>query len=67
MKSLLSSNPALWFLFLFNLAVAVAVGFEAVADSLGLSAIQQIVTCVGMGFVALGAGSTLLRRRMQTA
>lgn len=67
MKSLLSSNPALWFLFLFNLAIALAVGFEAVADSLGLSGIQQIVTCVGMGFVSLGAGSTLLRRRLQTA
>ncbi|MGO4616111.1 hypothetical protein AB4305_17680 [Nocardia sp. 2YAB30] len=67
MKSLRSSKPVLWFLFLFNLAVALAVGFESVANSLGLDTTQQILTCAGMGLVSLGAGAGLLRRRLQTA
>ncbi|WP_433526196.1 hypothetical protein ACQPZ2_15540 [Nocardia pseudovaccinii] len=64
-QTLLSAKPTLWFLFLFNLAIALAVGFEPVADSLGLAGVQQIVTCVGMGLVSLGAGAALLRRRLQ--
>jgi hypothetical protein len=42
MKSLLSSTPVLWFLFLFNLVVAVAAAF-------GLHGTQQIMTSAGMG------------------
>ncbi|MCT9075741.1 hypothetical protein [Streptomyces fulvoviolaceus] len=56
MKSLLSSRPVLWFLFLFNLAVmAVA---PAVVDGA-----QAVMTSVGMGVVSLGAGVSLLRTR----
>jgi hypothetical protein len=58
MKTLLSSKPVLWFLFLFNLVVAVAAGV-AVHNS------QGIVTAVGMGAVSLGAGMGLLRQRVQ--
>lgn len=67
MKSLLSGKPVLWFLFLFNLGVALALGFDPVADSLGLDGLQQILASAGMGVVALGAGASLLRRRPQTA
>ncbi|MDL5204496.1 hypothetical protein [Streptomyces sp. ALI-76-A] len=49
MKSLLASKPALWFLCLFNLVVALAAPF--VVDGA-----QGIATSVGMGVVALGAG-----------
>ncbi|MGW1622204.1 hypothetical protein [Streptomyces sp. NPDC002172] len=56
MKALLSSRPTLWFLFLFNLTVAAAAPF--VVDGT-----QGILTSVGMGVVALGAGSGLLRSR----
>ncbi|MCX4763688.1 hypothetical protein OG562_22525 [Streptomyces sp. NBC_01275] len=56
MKALLSSRPVLWFLFLFNLAVAAVAPF-AVAGAQGL------LTSAGMGVVALGAGSGLLRSR----
>jgi MFS family permease len=58
MKSLLSSKPVLWFLFLFNLLVALVAG-------VGFHGSQAIVTSVGMGVVALGAGSALLRGRLQ--
>ncbi|MFI6776529.1 hypothetical protein [Nocardia sp. NPDC050412] len=61
----LSAKPTLWLLFLFNLAIALAVGFEPVADSLGLDGVQQIATCVAMGLVSVGAGAALLRRRLQ--
>lgn len=54
MKSLLSSTPVLWFLFLFNLVVAVAAPF--VVDG-----VQGVMTAAGMGVVSLGAGVTLLR------
>ncbi|MFF0014607.1 hypothetical protein [Streptomyces sp. NPDC005374] len=54
MKSLLSSTPVLWFLFLFNLAVAAAAPF--VVDGT-----QGVMTAVGMGVVSLGAGVGLLR------
>ena len=58
MKSLLSSPPVLWFLFLFNLAVAAIAPF-AVAGPQGL------LTSAGMGVVALGAGMGLLTRSRQ--
>ncbi|RDG39293.1 hypothetical protein [Streptomyces corynorhini] len=54
MKSLLSSKPVLWFLFLFNLVVAAIAPF--VVDGA-----QGMVTSVGMGVVSLGAGVGLLR------
>ncbi|WP_194830150.1 hypothetical protein [Nocardia sp. XZ_19_231] len=66
MKSLLSSNPALWFLFVLNLTIALAFGFEPVADSLGLDGTQQVLASVFMGLIGLGAGANLLRRRLQT-
>ncbi|MFJ7998794.1 hypothetical protein ACIQ7D_16855 [Streptomyces sp. NPDC096310] len=62
MKSLLSSRSVLWFLFLFNLVVAVVAPF--VVDGA-----QGVVTAVGMGAVALGARIGLLRddaRRLGT-
>ena len=56
MKALLSSRPVLWFLFLFNLVVAVAAPFA-------VNGAQGAMTAVGMGVVSLGAGSALLRGR----
>lgn len=58
MKSLMSSKPVLWFLFLFNLAVAAAAPF--VVDGS-----QGVMTAVGMGVVSLGAGVSLLKGRGQ--
>ena len=58
MKNLLSSKPVLWFLFLFNLVVALAAPF--VVDGA-----QGIATSVGMAVVSLGAGSALLKGRAQ--
>jgi len=60
MKSLLSSRPVLWFLFLFNLVVSVAAGFA-------LHGMQQVTTSAGMGAVAIGAGAALFLRRRQRA
>ena len=54
MKTLLSSKPVLWFLFLFNLVVALAAPF--VVDGA-----QGIATSVGMAVVSLGAGVSLFR------
>ncbi|MGF7236777.1 MAG: hypothetical protein ACQSGP_17715 [Frankia sp.] len=59
MKSLLSKRPVLWFLFLFNLIVAVAAYF-VVGGS------QGMLTSVGMGVVALGAGFGLLKRPQES-
>jgi hypothetical protein len=59
-KSLLSSKPVLWFLFLFNLVVSVAAGFA-------LHGMQQVTTSAGMGAVAIGAGAALFLRRRQRA
>ncbi|MFF4257485.1 hypothetical protein ACFY1L_40500 [Streptomyces sp. NPDC001663] len=56
MKSLLSSKPALWFLFLFNAVVAAVAPF--VVDGT-----QGVMTAVGMGVVSAGAGVSLLRNR----
>ncbi|MEU1300393.1 hypothetical protein [Streptomyces shenzhenensis] len=58
MKTLLSSRPVLWFLFLFNLVVAAAAPFA-------VDGTQGVVTGVGMGAVSLGAGSALLRGQAQ--
>jgi hypothetical protein len=66
MKSLLSSRPVLWFLFLFNAAVAVAVavgGHHLHLHGQPLHGPQQLMTAVGMGVVALGAGTALARGR----
>ncbi|MFJ8108835.1 hypothetical protein [Streptomyces sp. NPDC096132] len=60
MKSLLASRPVLWFLFLFNLVVAVAAPF--VVDGS-----QGVMTAVGMGVVSLGAGVSLLRGKRAAA
>ncbi len=60
MKSLLSSKPVLWFLFLFNLVVSVAAGFA-------LHGVQQVTTSAGMGAVAIAAGAALFLRRRQRA
>jgi hypothetical protein len=60
MKSLLSSKPALWFLFLFNLAVAAVAPFA-------VDGAQGVMTAVGMGVVSMGAGVSLLRGRRSAA
>ena len=56
MKTLLSSRPVLWFLFLFNLAVAAVAPFA-------VDGTRGVMTAVGMGVVSLGAGVSLLRDR----
>jgi hypothetical protein len=66
MKSLLSSRPMLWFLFLFNAAVAVAAGVgghHLHIHGNTLHGSQQLMTCAGMGVVALGAAVALLAKR----
>lgn len=70
MKSLLTSRPVLWFLCLFNAAVAVAIGtagHHIHIHGQTLHGTQQIATCAGMGIVALGAAAGLLRHRPQPA
>jgi len=59
-KSWLSARPVLWFLFLFNGAVAVGAG-------LFVHGSQGVLTAIGMGLVAIGAGSGLLRRTPSAA
>ncbi|WP_405717713.1 hypothetical protein OG607_01550 [Streptomyces sp. NBC_01537] len=56
MKALLSSRPVLWFLFLFNLTVALAA--PLIDDSA-----QGIATSLGMAVVSVGAGLGLLKGR----
>ncbi|WP_210585075.1 hypothetical protein [Streptomyces sp. GESEQ-35] len=56
MKSLLSSKPALWFLFLFNAVVAAVAPF--VVDGT-----QGVATGIGMAVVSAGAGVSLVRER----
>jgi hypothetical protein len=70
LKSLLSSPPVLWFLFLFNLAVAVLAGVAGHHIHIygqTLHGTQQIMTSAGMGAVAAGAGAALFLRRRQRA
>ncbi|MFC1442635.1 hypothetical protein ABUW04_30725 [Streptacidiphilus sp. N1-10] len=55
-KAFLSTRPVLWFLFLFNGAVA------AVA-AVGVGGTQGAMTAGGMGLVALGAAFGLLSGR----
>ena len=56
LKSWLKTRKVMWFLFLFNLAVAVAAPFVVHGS-------QGIMTAAGMGLVSLGAGTGLLRNR----
>jgi hypothetical protein len=70
MSALLNRKPVLWFLFLFNALVAIAVaagGSHLHLDGHSLHGSQQVMTAVGMGIVALGAAVGLLRRRRQPA
>jgi hypothetical protein len=70
MKSLIPARPVLWFLFLFNAAVAVAIGaagHHLYIHGQTLHGTQQIATAAGMGIVALGAGIGLLQRRVVQA
>ena len=70
MKSLIPATPVLWFLLLFNAAAAVAAaaaGHHLHIHGQTLHGTQQIMTCAGMGIVALGAAAGLLRRRTQQA
>ncbi|WP_405855073.1 hypothetical protein OG407_04075 [Streptomyces sp. NBC_01515] len=60
MRPLLASRPVLWFLFLFNLLVAAVAPFAA-------DGAQAVLTVVGMGAVALGAGVSLYRTRGRAA
>ena len=70
MSALLNRTPVLWFLFLFNTAVAVAIG--AAGQHLHihgqtLHGTQQATTAAGMGIVALGVGAALFLRRPKRA
>jgi hypothetical protein len=68
MSALLNRKPVLWFLFLFNAAVAIAAG--AAGSHLHghtLHGSQQVTTAAGMGIVALGAGAALYLRRAKRA
>jgi hypothetical protein len=60
LKSWLRARPVMWFLFLFNLCVAVAAPFF-------LHGSQGIMAAAGMGIVSLGAGMGLLRSRASAA
>lgn len=60
LKSWLKARPVMWFLFLFNLGVAVAAPFV-------LHGSQGIMAAAGMGAVSLGAGMGLLRSRGSAA
>jgi len=53
-RAFLASRPVLWFLFLFNAAVAVGLYFV-------LAGPKGIAAAAGMGLVSLGAGTGLLR------
>ena len=65
-SALLNRQPVLWFLFLFNAAVAIAAGAAGRRLHLHghtLHGSQQVTTAAGMGIVALGAGAALYLRR----
>jgi MYXO-CTERM domain-containing protein len=70
MPAQLNRKSVLWFLFLFNLAVALVVGIAGHHLHIHghtLHGTQQVMTAAGMGAVALGAGAGLLRRRPSQA
>jgi hypothetical protein len=67
MSALLNRTPVLWFLFLFNAAVAVAAGGHLHVHGYSLHGSQQVMTAAGMGIVALGAGAALLLRHPKRA
>ncbi|MQY30825.1 hypothetical protein [Nocardia aurantia] len=60
LRSWLAARPTLWFLFVFNLAVAVCAGVF-------LDGPEGIAAAAGMGVVSLGAGIGLLRTRPAAA
>lgn len=66
-KRLLPSKPVLWFLFLFNLAVAAAAGAAGNHLHIDGHTIHGAQIAAGMGVVALGAGAALFLRRGQRA
>lgn len=57
-KAFLSTRPVLWFLFLFNGAVATFC-------TVSLDGTQGIAAAVGMGLVSLGAAGGLVQRRRE--
>ena len=70
MSELLNRKPVLWFLFLFNAAVAIVVGAAGSHLHLHghtLAGSQQVTTAAGMGIVALGVGAALFLRRPKRA
>ena len=70
MSALLNRKPVLWFLFLFNAAVAIAAGAAGQHITIHghtLHGSQQAMTAAGMGIVALGAGAALYLRRTKRA
>jgi hypothetical protein len=69
-SALLNRKPVLWFLFLFNAAVAItagAAGSHLHVHGHTLHGSQQVTTAAGMGIVALGAGAALFLRRPKRA
>jgi hypothetical protein len=69
MSALLNRKPVLWFLFLFNAAIAIAAGAGSHLHVQGhsLHGSQQVMTAAGMGVVALGAAAGLVLRRPKRA
>jgi hypothetical protein len=70
MSALLNRKPVLWFLFLFNAAIAIAVGAAGshlYVHGHSFHGSQQATTAAGMGIVALGAGAALFLRRPKRA
>ncbi len=70
MSVLLNRKPVLWFLFLFNAAIAIAVGAAGShlhVQGHSLHGSQQVTTAAGMGIVALGVGAALFLRRPKRA
>jgi hypothetical protein len=69
-SALLNRKPVLWFLFLFNAAVAItagAAGSHLHVHGHTLHGSQQVTAAAGMGIVALGAGAALFLRRPKRA
>jgi cytochrome c biogenesis protein CcdA len=70
MSALLNRKPVLWSLFLFNAAVAIAVGaagHHIYVHGHTIHGTQQVTTAAGMGIVALGVGAALFLRRPKRA